>query len=273
MAKPTSPRPATAHPVETFDDQAARYDRRAGFPPSVGAAIARSIVERAGAGPGDLVIEIGAGTGEIGVYLARLPVRYVGIDASAPMLEQFRAKATGVPPSLILADCNRSWPIGDGEAAIVVASRVVHLLDPEHVTRETLRVGRPGGHLMIGRVLRDRDSIKERLRRRRQELLVEAGLEPRRGAERTRRGIALCREAGAEELERQFVAEWTGSTTPAAIIAGWESLSRMGSVPIDPDMRAGIIDEIRDWARVAIGDLDRPETFRERYAIDMVRLP
>ena len=70
-----------------------------------------------------------------------------------------------------------------------------------------------------------------------------------------------------------MVAEWTGEITPAAVIAGWDTLSRMGSVPIDPVTRAGILDELGHWARVEIGNLDRPQVFLERYAIDVVRLP
>lgn len=262
-----------AHPTNTFDDQAPQYDRRAGIPPNVGALVARSIVAQASAEPGDLIAELGAGTGEIGLHLARLPIRYVGLDASAPMLQVFRAKAADVKPSLIQADCNRPWPLRGGEVAVVVASRVVHLLDPAHVARETLRVVRQGGFLMLGRVLRDPDSVKERLRRRRQELLVEAGLEPRHGSAGTRRVISLCQDAGAEALGRRVVAEWTGMITPAEVIAGWESLSRMGSVRVDPEMRARIVNEIRGWARTEIGSLDRPEAFRERFAIDVVRLP
>ena len=49
--------------------------------------VARSILQLASAGPGDLVVELGAGTGEIGLHLSRSPIRYVGLDASAPMLE------------------------------------------------------------------------------------------------------------------------------------------------------------------------------------------
>ena len=58
-----------------------------------------------------------------------------------------------------------------------------------------------------------------------------------------------------------------------AVIAGWETLSRMGSVSVDPVTRADILDELRHWGRAEFGDLDRPEAFRERYAIDVVRLP
>ncbi len=189
------------------------------------------------------------------------------------MLRLFREKAVDVTQSLILADCDGAWPLRDGVAAVVVASRVIHLLDPEHVTRETLRVGRRDGFLILGRLFRERDSIRERLRRKRQELLVEAGLTPRNGAAGTRRVVALCQDAGAESLGRQIVAVWTVETTPAEVIAGWESLLRKGTVSIDTDMRSVILAEVRDWARSELGELDRAELFRERYAIDVVRLP
>ncbi len=70
-----------------------RYDARVGLPESVGAAVAAEIMACAELQTGDLVLELGAGTGEIGVHLARLPVRYVGLDSSPAMLDVFRAKA------------------------------------------------------------------------------------------------------------------------------------------------------------------------------------
>ena len=262
-----------AGPASTFDAQASHYDARVGLPESVSAAVALAIVEQANAGAGDLVLELGAGTGEIGVHLSRLPVRYIGLDSSQAMLDVFRTKAVMGSSSLIVADGNQPWPLPDGSAAAVFASRVIHLLAPEHVTREAVRICRPEGVLMLGRVVRDRDSIKERLRRQRQTLLVEAGITPRQGEAGTRRVIEGLVAAGAESLGRREVAEWTGETTPAQIISGWETLSRMGSVSVDPVTRADILDALRHWGRAEFGDLDRPEAFRERYAIDVVRLP
>ena len=273
MPDPAAQATEPAGPAGTFDEQALGYDARAGFPTTAGAAVAQAVLDRAGAGPGDLVVELGAGTGEIGVHLARLPVRYIGLDGSPAMLDVFRAKVDYGSPSLIVADCNQPWPLPGGSAAAVFASRVIHLLDPAHVTRETVRICRLGGVLMLGRVRRDRDSIKERLRRQRQELLLEAGITPRQGEEGTRRVVERCLTAGGKSLGRREVAEWTGETTPAQVIAGWETLSRMGSVSVDAMMRANILDGLRRWARVEFGDLDRPEAFRERYAIDLVRLP
>ena len=240
----------------------------------MGGLVARAIVEWAGAGADDLVVELGAGTGEIGPHLARLPVRYVGLDASPAMLRLFQAKALDAAPSLILADCDRTWPLRDGVASVVVASRVIHLLDPDHATRETLRVCRPGGYVWcLAAWCASVAGIKERLRRRRHELLEVAGVAVRQGEERTRRVIERCLAAGGESAGRWVVAEWSGETSPAAIIDGWASQSRMGSSAVTPATGAAILDQLRDWARTEFGDLERPEPFRERYAIDIVRLP
>jgi ubiquinone/menaquinone biosynthesis C-methylase UbiE len=260
-------------PVGTFDEQAHLYDARVGLPANVGLAVAQAIVTQAGERADDLVLELGAGTGEIGVHLARLPVRYIGLDASATMLEVFRAKAEDVLPSLIVADGDRSWPLPDDSASVVFASRVIHLLQPDHVVRETVRVCRPAGLLMLGRVERDRDSMTERLRRQRLELLTEAGITARQGEAGTRRVIAGVVALGGESLGRQIVAEWISETTPAAVIAGWESLARMGSVAVDAATRRRILDALRDWARAEFGDQDRPQAFPLRYAIDIVRMP
>jgi SAM-dependent methyltransferase len=257
----------------TFDEQAPRYDARVGLPASVGAAVAAAIMACAGLQTGDLVQELGVGTGEIGTHLARLPVRYVGIDTSAAMLQLFREKLGDWPALLLLADARQVWPLDDNEASVVFASRVIHLLDPEHVVSETLRVCRPGGWLMLGRVLRDGDGVKERLRRRRLELLQQAGVGPLRGREGARRVVEHCLSAGGESMGRRVVAEWRGAISPAEVIADWASLSRMGSVAVDPARRQEILAELQTWARAELGELDQPEAYRERYAIDLVRLP
>ncbi|MDQ3410643.1 MAG: class I SAM-dependent methyltransferase [Chloroflexota bacterium] len=273
MPEPTAKSTAGGGPASTFNDQALVYGVRAGLPSTVGSLVARSIMDRAGAGPDDLVVELGAGTGEIGVHLLRLPVRYIGLDASVAMLDVFRAKAAEALPSLVVADCNQPWPLPDGSAATVFASRVIHLLEPDHVARETTRVCRPAGYLILGRVLREPEGVKERLRRQRQQLLLEAGISPRQSDAGARRVVERCVVAGGESLGRRVVAEWTGESAPATVIDTWETMSRMGSFPVEPVTRTKILTELRHWAGDEIGNLDRPRAFRERYAFDIVRLP
>jgi ubiquinone/menaquinone biosynthesis C-methylase UbiE len=262
-----------ARSANTFDEHATRYDARVGLPESVGTAVAAEIMACAGLQADELVLELGAGTGTIGMHLVRLPARYLGIDHSAEMLQLFRDKLGERPASLLLADAAQVWPLDDHAASVVFASRVIHLLDAEHVARETLRVCRPGGWLMLGRVLRDEDGVKERLRQRRLELLRQAGVGPLRGREGARRVVEHCLSAGGESMGRRVVAEWRGAISPAEVIADWTSLSRMGSVAVDSIRRQEILVELQTWARTELSDLDQPEAYRERYAIDVVRLP
>jgi SAM-dependent methyltransferase len=262
-----------ASPASTYDPQAKQYDARAGLPPTVGAAVAQAIVDHAGVGASDLVVELGSGTGEVGAHLARLPIRYVGLDNSQPMLDVFRAKAADIAPTLVVADCDDAWPLLDGSAAVVFASRVSHLLRPDHVARESLRVCRPGGLLILGRVTRDHDAIKERLHRRRLVLLTAAGVPARRGQAGIGRVVAEVVAHGGESVGRQIVAEWTSETTPAVVLADWGALGRMGSVAVDAGTRETVLGELREWARSEFGDLDRSHASPVRYAIDIVRLP
>ena len=244
-----------------------------GLPPTASEAVAAALVSWAGVSGVDQVVELGAGTGEIGLHLVRLPLRYVGLDNSPGMLDIFRSKAGEHAPELIVADCDAPWPLDDGSAAVVFASRVIHLLRPDHVVRETLRVVRPGGFLMLGRVQREPGSLKDSLQRQRQALLRERGIQVRQGERGNREVIARCEAAGCTSLGRRVAAEWSGETCVAAILVAWESLSRMGSVDVDPPTRAAILGDLREWARAEYGDPEAMQPFREQFVIDIVRVP
>lgn len=239
----------------------------------MGEAVASAIIRLAGVDADDLVLELGAGTGEIGAHLAALAQGYVGLDNSPAMLEVFRAKTSPGTPRLLVADGDVAWPLPASSARVIFASRVIHLLDPEHVAREATRVCRPGGHVMLGRVNRDPDSLKERLRQRRQHLLREAGIQPRQGEAGSRLVIARLVQAGWRDQGRQTVATWTDDISAGQILAEWELLSRMGSVEVDDITRARILGDLRGWAARECGDLDRPWPYREQFVMDIMQLP
>ena len=234
--------------------------------------MAEAIIGRSGVKAGDVVLELGAGTGEIGAFLAALAPGYVGLDNSPAMLEVFRAKTAPADLRLLAADADSTWPLPTSGVRVIFASRVIHLLNPEHVAREATRVCQPGGYVMLGRVSRDADSLKERLRRRRQHLLRETGIQSRQGEAGSRLVIEGLVETGWIDLGRDAVATWSGETSAAQVIAEWRSLSRMGSVEVPDDARAHILDELREWAAREFGDLDRPWAYDERYILETVQL-
>ena len=132
--------------LERFDGQAAGFDGRAGLPANAATAVARAVLEIAAPGPDGLLVELGAGTGEVGQRLVE-SIRYVGLDRSGAMLELFSAKLVSADDArvrLSRTDVNGRWPVSDGSVDVVFASRVAHLLDTEHLLAELQRVCRPG---------------------------------------------------------------------------------------------------------------------------------
>src|SRR2546429_2176449 len=108
-----------------FDRQASSFDRHAGLPMAAQHAVADALVRMAALGPADLVVEIGAGTGQIGRALCAMPVRYLGVDLSSPMLARFAdwSRRHGCAAALAVADANRWWPLRDGSAKAIFGSR------------------------------------------------------------------------------------------------------------------------------------------------------
>jgi hypothetical protein len=62
---------------ELFDGQAGLFERRAGLPEDCCRAVAKKVIEIGEAKSGDLIVEIGSGTGQIGQWF-EAPLRYAG---------------------------------------------------------------------------------------------------------------------------------------------------------------------------------------------------
>lgn len=262
-----------------FDGQAAQFDDSAGLDPAGGRRVAQAILDVSGAGGDDLVLDIGAGTGAIGCHFASFPGRYLGMELSGSMLAVFQRKLEPRRRNVLLVqtDCDRSWPVGAGTAAVVFASRVVHHLDPRHFVQETMRVCRPGGWLLLGRVTRDAESLPSRLQRYKRALLAEHGFSTPGGGQAVRQVVDASCAMGASELPPVAVARWTRSATPRKLLSAWEGkpqlMSRTPNGQMSAEQRAAIVDALTGWARAELGDLDRAQDFEEEYTLQGARLP
>jgi len=263
---------------ERFDSQAGIFDERTGLSPEIAAQVAAAIVDIAGVAAEDVVFEIGAGTGEIGLHLQRL-ARYIGIDRSAGMLDVFRNR---LEPSeratieLIQSDADGAWPVGDGAVSAVFGSRVAHLLDPSHLGSELARALRPGGVFLVGRVVRDRQSPRARLRQQRQRILKSRGVQPGQvgQAEKlTEQLFERLASDGAELIPARPVAKWSVSTSPESVMESWAHRTSMGGVELAETDRAQILDQVREWATAEFGDLTEFHASEPCYTVRGIRIP
>jgi SAM-dependent methyltransferase len=279
-----APAPGARRPVvpADYDRQADGFDRRTGLDEAVCRGAARAVVELSGAEPGDLVVEAGAGTGLIGAWLAREPVRYLGFDFSPSMLGAFRGKLealerAGPAPargSLLCADGEATWPLADRTARAVFSSRAIHLLDPEHVTAELFRLAAPpGAALLVGRVRREEGAVRSRMARELRTRLRARGLAPLAGEGRGRELLEACRRRGAEPLAPRVVGRWAVSATARESLASWSGKPGLAGTRPDRAAREEVLAGLAAWAEGELGGLDRPQVSEEAYVIEGVHLP
>jgi ubiquinone/menaquinone biosynthesis C-methylase UbiE len=256
-----------------FDAIAGAFDARLGLPEEFCRNIADAVVNIAHAEPGDLIVEVGPGTGQIGQWFDR-PMRYAGFDLSAAMLKEFFRRLNGPGDRLLIqADGNAIWPIRDRAARIIFSSRAMHLLEPEHVASEVFRVAHErGATLIVGRVDRDPASVRSRMAAEMLERLRKHGFQGRRGKQHNRRLFELCSREGADVLETVIVARWKVLISPRQSLDAWRQLKGLGGVPVPRNVRDEILSELGLWAEEVFGGLDKEFESDESYALRSVRV-
>jgi len=262
-----------SHPG-VFDNQAKTYDQRVGLSDCVCQSIVQAVLALAESRPGDLVLEIGAGTGFIGTWLVRSELRYIGVDVSRGMLSESRQRLRSTPRAWLLqADGNHPWPIADGSVHILFSSRALHWLALDHVVHESLRVAH-GDHALLvsGRVQRSHDSVQTMMQREMQQRLRHYGLQGRQGNRYQRQLLDALERRGAAVLEPVTAARWSVVSTPNQSIVDWQSKPGLGGVEPPAAVKHDILSYLTRWAESTFGGLDAEIESEQAYVLQGVRL-
>ena len=271
-----SAKSSSASDVNRFDREAATYDDRSGIPVDKRSDIVRAIGDLTGVAAGDVLLELGAGTGQLGACFPALGVHYVGLDASAPMLDVFkRRRAAAEPPiTLIHANADADWPVRSASVRAVFSSRAVHLFDLDHVVTETLRVALgPGASFTLGRVQRDASGVRSTMRREMRSMLAARGFVPRDGDRGQRRVLEAFRARGATPLGPVAVAAWPDDRSALHVLDDWRRKPGLGGCEPPDAVKTSILAELEEWAAARFGSLNAPAAAEETYILEGVTLP
>jgi len=101
--------------------------------------------------PPSSVLDLGCGTGSLGVLAEEMGHEVVGVDVSAAMVDRARKKvrAAGAGMELLVGDAGDP-PVGDRSFDVVLARHLLWTLPtPEAALRRWVRLLRPGGRLVL----------------------------------------------------------------------------------------------------------------------------
>ncbi len=153
MTRPTKEDP----PWRRFDEAAASYDRW--FDSPLGAFADRverqAIFELLAPQTGELILDVGCGTGRDALELARRGARAVGVDPSRGMLAVAQARRGSVARPSYVRAAGEALPFATGAFdASVIVTTLEFASDPDALLLEAARVTRVGGRIVVGALSR-----------------------------------------------------------------------------------------------------------------------
>jgi len=107
--------------------------------------------------PGMYVLDVGCGTGNFSIKLAKLGVKVVGIDISEEMLKIAREKAKRLSLQIEFVKMNiysLQFPSDHFDGVFSMAT-FEFIREPKKAFEEMMRVLKPSGHLLIGTINKD----------------------------------------------------------------------------------------------------------------------
>jgi SAM-dependent methyltransferase len=128
----------------SFDRAAGFYDKTRSLTPEAAAEVQAVLAgELRNRGP---VLEVGVGTGRIGLLLYEVGIDLTGVDLSEAMLNRLAQNAGGTSPFPVAAADATALPFEDGSFGAALTCHVLHLIPAwKQVIREIARVVGAGG--------------------------------------------------------------------------------------------------------------------------------
>ncbi|MGV4981032.1 class I SAM-dependent methyltransferase [Streptomyces sp. NRAIS3] len=142
----------------TFDEDAELYDRaRPGYPPE----LFDDLAELAGVHPARRVLEVGCGTGQATVPLARRGCRITAVEAGPHMAAVARRNLAGAAAVDVVTAEFENWPLPKEPFDAVVSATAFHWIDPAVRMAKSADALRPGGALAVVRTQHVRGGTEE----------------------------------------------------------------------------------------------------------------
>jgi ubiquinone/menaquinone biosynthesis C-methylase UbiE len=250
-----------------FDSVAATFERHRALPDGAPEAI-RAAVLNAVEAASPRLLDLGAGTGRIGIPFVAAGDNYVGVDLSFGMLSEFKRRAAdnARAPRLVQAD-GEHLPFRDAMFDAIMLIQVFGgMRGWRRLLAEARRVLRGAGVLVLGRTLAPSDGLDARMKQRLALLLGEIGAPVDRTNTRQDAQDWLEQEARGTRL---VAATWTAKHSPRGFIERHGTGARFAALPAPVKEEA--MRRLAAWAATAFGSLDAASTEAHEFELQLFR--
>jgi ubiquinone/menaquinone biosynthesis C-methylase UbiE len=235
--------------MSVYDAMAPDFERRRALPDGVAEAV-RSTILQSGLPRRPRLLDLGAGTGRIGRPFVLAGDDYTGADLSFGMLQTFAGRHPGA--RLTQADGTR-LPFPDAVFDVVLLVQVLNKVEGwRHLLTDTIRVLRPGGIVIAGRVVAPDDGVDAQMKDRLAAILKEMDVHPYRGKFREDAMGWLARTLPHPKIV--VAATWIAGRTPDGFLERHALGARFRVLPEPVKQEA--MHRLRVWATQRYGCLD-----------------
>lgn len=255
-------------PNFSFDKRVAdRYNRQRAHPEAVSQAIGQAIIETIGGEQPPHILEVGYGTGRIGMPVAKAGGRVTGFDLSFEMMaNEVNRDEPDVSVDLAQADMHH-FPFPKHAFDAVLCVHVLHLApDWRQVFKEMRRSVKPGGLFIRGSDWLDPESVLARFRdelRAHVLRLMPNAMPPA--------AMVSTQEMQAEfaglNAKTKVAAEWHIPVSPRDRLQAIETKTDNESWFLPPPMHSAVLSHMQEWAAATWEDLDKPLSVTRRFTL------
>jgi demethylmenaquinone methyltransferase/2-methoxy-6-polyprenyl-1,4-benzoquinol methylase len=247
--------------MNVYDAMAPDFERRRSLPDGVAEAV-RGTILQSGLPPLPRLLDLGAGTGRIGRPFVLAGDDYTGADLSFGMLKAFAGQHPGA--RLTQADGAR-LPFADAAFDAVMLVQILNKVERwRHLLTDTIRVLRPGGIVVAGRVAAPDDGVDARMKDRLAAILEAMDVHPYRGKFREDAMGWLARALPDRRIV--VAATWIAQRTPDGFLERHAGGARFRVLPEPVKQEA--MHRLRVWAAEQFGSLDT--VFAENYRFELI---
>jgi ubiquinone/menaquinone biosynthesis C-methylase UbiE len=235
--------------MSVYDAMAPDFERRRALPNGVAEAVRVTILQ-SGLPKRPRLLDLGAGTGRIGRPFVLAGDDYVGADLSFGMLQTFAGRHPGVRLTQADGTC---LPFPDAVFDAVLLVQVLNKIERwRHFLTDTIRVLRPGGIVVAGRVAAPDDGIDAQMKDRLAAILAEMDVHPYRGKFREDAMGWLARTLPHPKIV--VAATWIADRTPDSFMQRHAGGARFSVLPEAVKQEA--MHRLHVWAAERFGSLD-----------------